>query len=261
MPRKLTTKEFIRKARAVHGDKYDYSKVVYVGAKSKVIITCPTHGDFEQIPTSHLGGSGCPRCSGNVKSSTEEFIEKVRVVHNDKYDYSKVEYVSARKKVIITCPTHGDFEQRPKDHLWGQDCPRCKKPRTSYDKMTVEQRQRVKDVYTYHLRFEGNGELFDKIGISGDLPNRICRIQQDSKKAYKLVSGRARRYENADIAYEMEYKLLENQQLTKNNKYSPQIPFGGDSECIVPRGNPNMFDSTCIPERSDRFNYDDYKGD
>ena len=123
--KKLTTEEFIEKARKVHGDKYDYSKVNYVDSNTKVTIICPTHGEFEQIPYLHYSGGGCPSCSGNKKLTTEEFVERARIVHGDKYDYSKVKYVDSNTKVTIICPTHGEFEQTPFAHLLGQGCPVC----------------------------------------------------------------------------------------------------------------------------------------
>lgn len=57
-----TTEQFIAEAKAVHGDKYDYSKVEYVNNNTKVCIICPTHGEFWQIPKSHLNGNGCKKC-------------------------------------------------------------------------------------------------------------------------------------------------------------------------------------------------------
>ena len=128
--KKRTTEEFIELARQVHGDKYDYSKTVYVNKRSKVIITCPIHGDFEQNAHSHLNGRGCPKC-GVRKSSktrltkTEKFIEKCNQEHGDKYSYDKVVFTKSHDKVIITCPIHGDFEQRASHHLSGQGCPKC----------------------------------------------------------------------------------------------------------------------------------------
>ena len=132
---KLTTKNFIEKARKVHGDKYDYSKVNYVNNRTKVIIICPEHGEFEQTPASHLTGSGCPMCVGGIKFSKEQFIEKAREVHGDKYNYSKVNYINANTKVIIICPEHGEFEQTPGSHLYGQGCPKC----ANNIKLTTEQ--------------------------------------------------------------------------------------------------------------------------
>ena len=124
--RKLTTEDFIKKAKEVHGDKYDYSKVVYKGNRTLVTIVCPIHGEFQQKPSNHLSGNGCPDCSGNKRLTTEDFIKKAREVHGDKYDYSKVKYVNTSTKVCIVCPEHGEFQQTPNDHLGGKGCPNCK---------------------------------------------------------------------------------------------------------------------------------------
>lgn len=128
--RKLTTADFIRKAIAIHGNKYDYSKVEYVNPQSKVCITCPKHGEFEQTPINHLFGKGCPKCSkekmNSRKTLTKEwFVGKAIEVHGDKYDYSKVEYKNNRTKVSIICPEHGEFCQVPSSHLSGHGCPKC----------------------------------------------------------------------------------------------------------------------------------------
>lgn len=119
--------EFIQKAREVHGNKYDYSKVEYVDARTPVIIGCPIHGDFKQTPESHVHGKGCHRCMGKgaFKHTKEDFIQKAREVHGDKYDYSKVEYVNAHTKVCIICPEHGEFWQTPTGHLVGGGCKEC----------------------------------------------------------------------------------------------------------------------------------------
>ena len=130
MSKRLTREEFIERARKVHGDKYDYSKVDYVSIHAKVCIICPKHGEFWQDPSSHLSGVGCSKC-GHEKigkknsSNSDEFIDKSRKVHGDKYDYSKVEYKNNRTKVCIICPEHGEFWQTPNNHLIGQGCPIC----------------------------------------------------------------------------------------------------------------------------------------
>lgn len=126
----MTTEEFIQKAKAVHGDKYDYSKVEYVDNKSKIIIICSEHGEFSQRPNDHLMGAGCPLC-GRARSanshtkSRESFIEQAKKVHGDKYDYSKVDYVNIGSKVCIICREHGEFWQVPYSHLKGHKCPKC----------------------------------------------------------------------------------------------------------------------------------------
>jgi predicted nucleic acid-binding Zn-ribbon protein len=120
------TEEFIQKAKEVHGDKYDYSKVEYVNSHAKVCIICPEHGEFWQSPNNHLNGKGCPKCiNPNHGLTTEEFIQKAREVHGDKYDYSKVEYKGGLTKVCIICPKHGEFWQIAREHLRGQGCPIC----------------------------------------------------------------------------------------------------------------------------------------
>lgn len=79
---------FIEKARRIHGNKYDYSKVEYKKANEKVCIICPEHGEIWQTPQKHLDGCGCKKCSmPNCDLTTEQFIEKAKEVHGDKYDY------------------------------------------------------------------------------------------------------------------------------------------------------------------------------
>ena len=123
--KRLLKSDFISRANEIHNYKYDYSKVDYVNSRTKVIIVCPKHGEFEQKPNSHLNGKGCAKCSGIAKLTTEEFIKKAREVHGDRYDYSKVEYVDTKTKVCIICSKHGEFEQMPNHHLRGCDCPKC----------------------------------------------------------------------------------------------------------------------------------------
>lgn len=128
--RKLTTVEFITKAKLKHGDTYDYSRVNYANNITAVIIICSTHGDFLQKPMDHLSGCGCPICGRiqatlAVRSNANEFIEKSNLVHNNKYNYSKVVYVDNATKVIIICNMHGEFLQTPNSHLFGHECKSC----------------------------------------------------------------------------------------------------------------------------------------
>ena len=149
------TEDFIKKARKIHGNKYDYSKVQYINSSTKVCIICSEHGEFWQIPSSHLQGVGCPKCSCNQKSGTDEFIAKSKKVHGNKYDYSKVEYVNNSTKVCIVCPEHGEFWQRPNNHLRGDGCPECSiisraKQRTSSIEYFIKKAKRIHgDKYDY----------------------------------------------------------------------------------------------------------------
>ena len=123
--RKKTKEEFINDARDKHGDKYDYSKVNYVNNATKVCIICPEHGEFWQIPSNHLQGQGCHKCSGNFLYTKEEWISSAHEKHHGKYDYSKVDYVNSRTKICIVCPEHGEFWQTPNHHLSGCGCHKC----------------------------------------------------------------------------------------------------------------------------------------
>ncbi len=122
---KSSTSEFILKSQKKHGEKYSYASLNYHSMDIAVIITCPVHGDFSQDPRSHLGGHGCSKCSGNIRKTTDEFINSAKVIHNDKYDYSTTEYKSAHTNVSIRCKTHGIFLQNAGHHLNGHGCTKC----------------------------------------------------------------------------------------------------------------------------------------
>ena len=126
-----TNKEFIEKAKLIHGEKYCYSKTKYIQSKDKVIITCLIHGDFEQRAGGHLSGYGCSKCSfenDSIRktSNTTNFINKSTIIHKNKYDYSKTKYINTKTKVTIICPLHNlEFLQLPQNHLAGNGCPKC----------------------------------------------------------------------------------------------------------------------------------------
>ena len=128
----INTNIFIERAKKIHNNKYDYSKVEYINAKTKVCIICPKHGEFWQIPHAHLNGNGCSECAKenkknntNIKYTIDDFIKKAKEKHGDKYDYSKVNYVNIHTKVCIICLEHGEFWQTPNKHLNGNGCKLC----------------------------------------------------------------------------------------------------------------------------------------
>lgn len=124
----IDTRTFIEKARKIHGDKYDYSKVDYKNAMDGVIIICPVHGEFVMMPNNHINQKqGCPKCAGR-KLNNEEWIDRFKSVHGNKYDYSKVKFIDNEAKVCIICPEHGEFWQSPSKHYNAkQGCPKCGK--------------------------------------------------------------------------------------------------------------------------------------
>lgn len=138
MSTKLTLIQFIEKAKKIHGDKYLYENVVYVNTGCKVLITCIMHGSFNQTPADHLyGGYGCPKCkvqkmvSVRTSLAASVFQQKAHKKHGNKYDYSDVEYVTAKVPVTIICPNHGRFDQTPNKHLSGNGCRYCSADKTS----------------------------------------------------------------------------------------------------------------------------------
>lgn len=128
---KMSKEDFLKKCTDKFNNKYSYDLTLYKNLSSKIIVNCPKHGKFEQVASCHLNSkTGCPKCSYEVDntrklSDTLTFIEKAKKVHGDKYDYSNVKYSSVNDKVQIICPIHGEFDQKPSNHLSGNGCPIC----------------------------------------------------------------------------------------------------------------------------------------
>lgn len=126
---------FVEKSKKVHGNFYDYSNVEYDGANKKVEIICPTHGGFQQTPSMHTQGNGCPDCYNERRKARGEiwandaaklFAQKAELIHGNKFDYSKANYIRSGLPVEIICPIHGSFFQAPGTHLQGVGCNACK---------------------------------------------------------------------------------------------------------------------------------------
>jgi hypothetical protein len=136
---------YIPKFKDVHKDFYDYSKFIYKGCANKGVIICPKHGDFLQAPVTHVQGHGCPSCKADNTSkrlmmNPKEFIQRASQVHNNFYNYSKSVYKGSDIKLIIICPAHGKFEQRPHDHLKRHGCSKCF---TNYSRKSIDWLERV----------------------------------------------------------------------------------------------------------------------
>lgn len=167
-----SVESFLSKARAIHGDKYDYSNIEYKGSKSYLNIICPDHGQFVQRVDHHLTTSGCPRCGDVLKrdcfsSTRDEFIGKSVDIHGNKYDYSLVDYFNSQTKVTIVCPVHGEFRQVPNSHLSGNGCSSCGK-------------------YGYQPQNSGSFYILRitedviKFGITCNMPRRLREIKRST---------------------------------------------------------------------------------
>ena len=158
---KYSTSNFIEKAHKIHNNKYEYLKTQYIKWGEKVVITCPSHGDFEQTPRDHLSNRGCPKCARELtadrhRHNLNDFTEKANKKYNNKFDYSKVVYKNAKTKVKIICPIHGDFEQMPDTHLNSKyGCIKCSniavgKSNRNSNKIFIDKAKKLyKDLFDY----------------------------------------------------------------------------------------------------------------
>lgn len=186
--KKKTTNEFIADANKIFKNKYDYSGVVYEGLNYKVLISCPIHGEFKKIARDHLNGQGCPICSKKEKYSKktigiDEFINRGRVSHNDKYDYSSVEYVNAKTPVKIICPKHGEFEQRPDVHIKGEGCKKC-----YLEKRGLQQRFTTNDLVNKLISIHGDKYDYSNISYDGYYNNIIISCPKHGEFKQLVIS-------------------------------------------------------------------------
>jgi hypothetical protein len=228
----ITKKQFIEKAREVHGDKYDYSLVDYINSSTKVKIICPEHGEFEHLPSPHLrGATGCKKCSLYKRTRTaEQFIEKAREVHGDKYDYSMVEYIRSSTKVKIICPQHGEFEQTPRGHLCGgHGCNDCAQYSNWHNKAKKSKLFDSFKAYFVKL-YDNDGEVFYKIGTTYNKLNRRFKI---IPYKYEIINVKEIKDINdkkgAEMIFELESRF---KKIYKNKKYTPKKEFDGMGECF-----------------------------
>ena len=176
---KFTTDSFISEAKKIHGDKYDYSKVEYINTKTKVCIICPIHGEFLCTPNNHLSGKGCKYCSHrSFKYTTEEFINKAKSIHGDKYDYSKVNYINNSTKICIICPIHGEFWKQPNHHLNGYGCNKCSKiNNTKNEKNKYDFIKKAKEIH---------GDKYDYSKVEYiNSKNKVCIICKEHGEFYQ----------------------------------------------------------------------------
>jgi Zn finger protein HypA/HybF involved in hydrogenase expression len=124
---RYTEEVFFQKSKEIHGEKFTYNIKKWKDSNTKIEILCEKKHKFMQLPTAHLRGQGCPKCKLDAMTyDNEKFTELSRISHGDKYDYSLVEYKSSKIKVSIKCNKCNDvFFQTPRNHLYGQGCPKC----------------------------------------------------------------------------------------------------------------------------------------
>lgn len=233
--RKLTTQEFITKANQVHNGVYDYTPTIYTLSSSPVLIRCKQHGNFTQRPNDHLRGQGCPDCGMLSRRQTrsvgtEAFIQRAKQVHGNKYDYSKVVYAGTHAKVTITCPIHGDFDQKPNNHVSGkQGCKQCfhaRHPgRYVAHKFGTSISTDLPGIF-YVIKYQQNDEQFIKIGITKHTAKQRHAGKTKSYNTTTLVELNT----TLQHAFELEQQLKED---LANYKYMPLNLHEGHTECFA----------------------------
>jgi len=215
----FTTEEIVNEFKEIHGDRYDYSKVEYKSYKNKVTIICKEHGEFLQSPSSHKSGQGCPKCALENKVSQEHIIEKFKEIHGDRYDYSKVEYKSYKNKVTIICKEHGEFQQTVRNHIQGNNCPKCRKYHSYYRDRNY---YKGKETIFYYLYFP-EYDLY-KPGLTvSSVENRYIR---DKGLKYEILYEEV--FKDGVDAWDKEQELLDN---TMEYKYfGDKILESGNTE-------------------------------
>lgn len=158
--KRMSSEDFISKAKKIHGNKYDYSKVNYTNNKTKVKIICRNHGYFYQKPNNHLNGQDCKKCVNlNVKSNSVDFIKKSIDRFGEYYDYSKVYYKNNKTKVRLICPKHGEFMQKPDNHFNTKTpCKKCDSEKRLADvEILIKKLKEIHNNYYDYSKLKYNG--------------------------------------------------------------------------------------------------------
>lgn len=217
----MTLSKFIKKSNQVHYNKYDYSKIDKFNYKNKIHIKCPIHGEFFQLPNSHLNGRGCPKCIGRNESIVE-IIKKFKNIHNNKYDYKLIDInkkIKKLNKIEIICYKHGVFKQRINSHLLGQGCPECKE---SYGEKSIKRYLKNNSI-KYYTQYKFDKCIFKRhLFFDFYLPDlKIC-IEYDGKQHYQINEffGGKKSFEISKIKDE-----IKNQYCIENNIGLIRIKF------------------------------------
>lgn len=206
---KLSTQEFKDKANIVHNYLYNYSKSIYLRARSKVTITCQYHGEFSQRAATHLEGQGCPSCgiekqAQNSRDTLATFLLKAFKIHKSTYTYKHAVYVSSSEKLLVTCRKHGNFYQAPNHHLQGSGCPQCANYGFS----------KVLPAILYYFNIKG----IYKVGVT----NRTVKERynkEDNSHITELVTWA---FSTGEEAHKYEQQIIK---LNKEHAYSGPTPF------------------------------------
>lgn len=186
---KFSFYDFLKKANFIHNEKYQYFEETYVNYTSKTKIVCPEHGEFWQTPRDHLQGHRCPMCAKEIAISKlsitfSEFLEKAKKIHGDEYAYDEKSYEGYSKQMRIICKTHGEFWQKPFNHMKGHGCPMC-----SFSKMEKQVKnifERLNITYEPQKKFDWL-KYINKLSLDYYLPDYNIAIECQGKQHFEPV--------------------------------------------------------------------------
>lgn len=227
----MSFEEFVTLSNNKYDNKFKYSCNNWIGlTKSKLILTCPKHGESQIDARTHLLDStkyGCPKCSAEMRyitkrDSYDECLIQFKEKYGNKYIYpdsNKTIYINKQSKIKIICPVHGEFVKSAQKHLSGQGCHKCRVQEIiendllpgSYCEQIFIDKPYLKDLNAYiYLLLINNGEYY-KIGITKISPkSRIKALKAKIKSLgltvdIKLISS----YEcNLYKAFTIEQNIL-----------------------------------------------------
>lgn len=215
--KEITQQGCLERFKQVHGDKFDYSKVIYVAQNKQVEVICPEHGSFMVKPASHWredNKSGCGKCARtNRRMSEGQIIERFNKAHNYFYKYPKFKYENIHQNINIECPKHGLFSQSVNNHMRDHGCPKCwQNSASSYQKAWAKEifkRLGIKDfkeeervlggrwgAVDYEYQYRGNKYILEYDGVywhsmSGALEKDNRKTKELNKLGYTVIRLRA----------------------------------------------------------------------
>lgn len=233
MPKKITKEEWISRFVELYGDKYDYSKSVFINSSTPIDIYCNIHKVyFRKRPDKHILNHRCKYCVYDIRKDTlEDFIRKAKIKHGDKYDYSLVDYKGTYEDINIICPIHSVFPQRPNDHLNGSGCPDCVARHTGFN-LTYFKEKCIKNNnglgIFYLLKCYKEEEIFYKYGVTSRSVEERYRYKKDLPYDYTIEYTIE---DTPEVIFELE-KYIKYKDDTVV-RYIPSIEFEGYTECCI----------------------------
>lgn len=184
---KSNTESFIKKSKDKFGVLYDYSLVNYINNKTNIKLICLKHGIFEQRPDNHFNTKiPCKKCDSEKRIlETSDVIKNLTEIHNNYYDYSKLEYKGRNRKSIIICPKHGEFKQSIHSHILGSGCKKCSS--SNGERMVSNILSNLNITYKTEHKFD---DCKYKTHLKFDfyLPDKNICIEYNGLQHYKEVS-------------------------------------------------------------------------